>query len=170
MQRVHDVVSQVEPHDSIERYTQLGVEVKTGYATIIDPWTVEITSPDGSCERLTTRSIVIATGARPFVPNLPGLEDVGYVTSDTLWETFGKLEQPPKRLVVLGGGPIGCELSQSFARLGSQVIQIEMAERLMLREDPEVSQLAYQELTQSGVHILTEHKALRCELKMVRKS
>lgn len=169
MQRVHDVVSQVEPHDSIERYTQLGVEVKTGYATIIDPWTVEITSPDGSCERLTTRSIVIATGARPFVPNLPGLEDVGYVTSDTLWETFGKLEQPPKRLVVLGGGPIGCELSQSFARLGSQVIQIEMAERLMLREDPEVSQLAYQELTQSGVHILTEHKALRCELKNGQK-
>ncbi|WP_153447031.1 FAD-dependent oxidoreductase [Vibrio algicola] len=165
MQRVHDVVAQVEPHDSIERYTGLGVEVKTGYATIVDPWTVEIKAQDGSIERLTTKSIVIATGARPFVPPLPGLNDVGYVTSDTLWETFAKLDTPPKRLVVLGGGPIGCELSQSFARLGSKVIQIEMADRIMLREDLEVSELAHTELSASGVEILTNHKALRCELR-----
>lgn len=163
MQRVHDVIAQVEPHDSIDRYTKLGVEVKTGYATIIDPWTVEIKSEDGTTERLTTRSIIIATGARPFVPALPGLDDVGYVTSDTLWDTFAQLDMPPERLVVLGGGPIGCELSQSFARLGSKVIQIEMAERIMLREDLDVSELAHQELTQSGVEILTSHKALRCE-------
>ncbi|MCF7354937.1 bifunctional TVP38/TMEM64 family protein/FAD-dependent oxidoreductase [Vibrio sp. CK2-1] len=163
MQRVHDVIAQVEPHDSIERYTGLGVEVKQGYAKIIDPWTVEITLQDGSIEKLTTRNIVIATGARPFVPPLPGLEEVGYVTSDTLWETFVELDAPPKRLVVLGGGPIGCELSQSFARLGSKVIQIEMADRIMLREDLEVSELAHQELTQSDVQILTGHKALRCE-------
>lgn len=169
MQRVHDVVAQVEPHDSIERYTNLGVEVKTGYATIIDPWTVEIKAHDGSTELLTTRSIVIATGARPFVPPLPGLDDVGYVTSDTLWETFVHLKVPPKRLVVLGGGPIGCELSQSFARLGSKVIQIEMAERIMLREDLEVSELAHTELTESGVNILTNHKALRCELQGNKK-
>ncbi|MGO2320495.1 MAG: FAD-dependent oxidoreductase [Vibrio toranzoniae] len=163
MQRVHDVIAQVEPHDSIERYTGLGVEVKQGYAKIIDPWTVEITLQDGSIEKLTTRNIVIATGARPFVPPLPGLEEVGYVTSDTIWEAFVELDTPPKRLVVLGGGPIGCELSQSFARLGSKVIQIEMADRIMLREDLEVSELAHQELTQSGVQILTGHKALRCE-------
>lgn len=169
MQRVHDVVAQVEPHDSIERYTRLGVEVKTGYATIIDPWTVEIKTQDGTTERLTTRSIIIATGARPFVPPLPGLKEVGYVTSDTLWETFAQLDTPPKRLVVLGGGPIGCELSQSFARLGSTVIQIEMAERIMLREDQDVSELAHKELTESGVKILTSHKALRCELKDEKK-
>lgn len=169
MQRVHDVVAQVEPHDSIERYTGLSVEVKTGYATIIDPWTVEIKKQDGATERLTTRSIIIATGARPFVPPLPGLKEVGYVTSDTLWETFAQLDTPPKRLVVLGGGPIGCELSQSFARLGSTVIQIEMAERIMLREDQDVSELAHKELTESGVEILTSHKALRCELKGAKK-
>lgn len=169
MQRVHDVVAQVEPHDSIERYTRLGVEVKTGYATIIDPWTVEIKTQDGTTERLTTRSIIIATGARPFVPPLPGLKEVGYVTSDTLWETFAQLDTPPKRLVVLGGGSIGCELSQSFARLGSTVIQIEMAERIMLREDQDVSELAHKELTESGVKILTSHKALRCELKDEKK-
>lgn len=163
MQRVHDVIAQVEPHDSIERYTGLGVEVKQGYAKIIDPWTIEITLQDGSVEKLTTRNIVIATGARPFVPPLPGLNEVGYVTSDTLWETFVELDTPPKRLVVLGGGPIGCELAQSFARLGSHVIQIEMADRIMLREDQEVSELAHKELTQSGVQILTGHKALRCE-------
>lgn len=169
MQRVHDVVAQVEPHDSIERYTRLGVEVKTGYATIIDPWTVEIKTQDGTTERLTTRSIIIATGARPFVPPLPGLKEIGYVTSDTLWETFAQLDTPPKRLVVLGGGSIGCELSQSFARLGSTVIQIEMAERIMLREDQDVSELAHKELTESGVKILTSHKALRCELKDEKK-
>ncbi|MGO2509558.1 MAG: FAD-dependent oxidoreductase, partial [Vibrio hibernica] len=169
MQRVQDVIAQVEPHDSIERYTNLGVEVKAGYATIIDPWTVEIKAHDGSTERLTTRSIVIATGARPFVPTLPGLDDVGYVTSDTLWETFGNLDAPPTRLVVLGGGPIGCELAQSFARLGSKVTQIEMADRIMLREDLEVSELANTELTASGVNILTNHKALRCELQGNKK-
>lgn len=169
MQRVQDVIAQVEPHDSIERYTNLGVEVKTGYATIIDPWTIEIKAHDGSTERLTTRSMVIATGAHPFVPPIPGLDDVGYVTSDTLWGTFGNLDAPPKRFVVLGGGPIGCELAQSFARLGSKVTQIEMADRIMLREDLEVSELANTELTASGVNILTNHKALRCELQGNKK-
>jgi pyruvate/2-oxoglutarate dehydrogenase complex dihydrolipoamide dehydrogenase (E3) component len=118
------------------------VEVLQGYAKIIDPWTVEIKLNDGSTQRLTTRAIVIAAGARPFVPPLPGLDDVGYVTSDTLWDEFAKLDAPPARLVVLGGGPIGCELAQSFARLGSKVTQVEMAPRLMIREDTEVSELA----------------------------
>lgn len=163
MARVHKVISEVAPHDSAERYTSLGVEVLQGYARITDPWTVEIKLQDGSTQRLTTRSIVIATGARPFVPPLSGLEDVGYVTSDTLWSTFAELDEAPKRMVVLGGGPIGCELAQSFARLGSNVTQIEMAPRIMIREDIEVSELARASLTADGVEVLTDHKAVRCE-------
>lgn len=163
MARVREIIRKVEPHDSIERYTTLGVEVIQGYARLLDPWTVEITLKDGGVQRLTSRAIILATGARPFVPPLPGLDIVGYVTSDTLWEEFSKLEHAPKRLVVLGGGPIGCELAQSFARLGSEVIQVEMAPRLLIREDAEVSELAKVSLAQDGVQVLTHHKALRCE-------
>jgi pyruvate/2-oxoglutarate dehydrogenase complex dihydrolipoamide dehydrogenase (E3) component/uncharacterized membrane protein YdjX (TVP38/TMEM64 family) len=158
MDRIARVVREIEPHDSVERYTGLGVEVLQGYAKMVNPWTVEIDLGDGKKQTLTTRSIVIATGAMPFVPPLPGLEDVGYVTSDTLWG----LRELPKRLVVLGGGPIGCELAQSFARLGSQVTQVEMLPRVMVREDEEVSALARQALEADGVRVLTGHKALRC--------
>ena len=161
MERVARVVRAVEPHDSIERYTSLGVDVVTGRAKLLNPWTVEINNDDGSVLTLTTKSIVIATGAAPFVPPLPGLDEVGYLTSDTLW---GLRELPP-RLVVLGGGPIGCELAQSFARLGSEVTQIEMLPRIMIREDVEVSAYARQALEADGVQILTGHKALRCETR-----
>jgi pyruvate/2-oxoglutarate dehydrogenase complex dihydrolipoamide dehydrogenase (E3) component/uncharacterized membrane protein YdjX (TVP38/TMEM64 family) len=164
MQRVHDVIAAIEPHDSIERYTGLGVEVLQGYGKLVNPWTVEIALNGGGTQRLTARSIVIAAGARPFVPPLPGLDDVGYVTSDTLWDEFAKLDEVPKRLVVLGGGPIGCELAQSFARLGSHVTQVEMGARIMVREDAEVSELAKASLESDGVQVLTGHKALRCEL------
>ena len=163
MQRVHDVIKAIEPHDSVERYTGLGVEVLQGYGKLVNPWTVEVTLNDGQVQRLTARSIVIAAGARPMVPPLPGLDDVGYVTSDTLWDEFAKLDDIPKRIVVLGGGPIGCELSQSFARLGAQVTQVEMGERIMVREDEEVSALARDALQADGVLVLTGHKALRCE-------
>jgi len=163
MARVHRVIADVAPHDSVERYTGLGVEVLQGYARITDPWTVEIKLHDGTVQKLTTRSIVIATGAQPFVPPLPGLSEVGYVTSDTLWSTFAELDEAPQRLVVLGGGPIGCELAQSFARLGSNVTQIEMAPRIMIREDLEVSELARSSLAADGVEVLTDHKAVRCE-------
>jgi pyruvate/2-oxoglutarate dehydrogenase complex dihydrolipoamide dehydrogenase (E3) component len=159
MERVAGVVRAVEPHDSVARYTALGVDVVEGHATLVNPWTVDIRQSDGSTRRLTTRSIVIATGAAPFVPPLPGLDEVGYLTSDTLW---GLRELPP-RLVVLGGGPIGCELAQSFARLGSQVTQIEMLPRIMIREDDDVSACARQALEADGVTVLTGHKALRCE-------
>jgi len=159
MERVAGVVRAVEPHDSVARYTALGVDVVEGHATLVNPWTVDIRKSDGSTQRLTTRSIVIATGAAPFVPPLPGLDEVGYLTSDTLW---GLRELPP-RLVVLGGGPIGCELAQSFARLGSQVTQIEMLPRIMIREDDDVSACARQALEADGVTVLTGHKALRCE-------
>ena len=165
MERVARIVREVEPHDSVERYRGLGVDVVAGYARIVNPWTVEIDSGDGQKQTLTTRSIVIATGAMPFIPPLPGLDEVGCLTSDTLW---GLRELPP-RLVVLGGGPIGCELAQCFARLGSVVTQIEMAPRLMLREDGEVSELARQALEHDGVQVLTGHKAVRCELDGQRK-
>ena len=164
MQRVHDVIAAIEPHDSIERYAGLGVEVLQGYGKLVNPWTVEVALNDGTTQRLTARSIVIAAGARPSVPPLPGLDDVGYVTSDTLWDEFAQLDEVPKRLVVLGGGPIGCELAQSFARLGSQVTQVEMGARIMVREDEEVSELAKASLEADGVQVLTGHKALRCEL------
>ncbi len=163
MQRIHDVIQAIAPHDSVERYTGLGVEVLQGYAKLVNPWTVEIALTGGGTQRLTARSIVIAAGARPFVPPLPGLDDVGYVTSDTLWDAFARLDEVPRRLVVLGGGPIGCELAQSFARLGAQVTQVEMAPRLMVREDEEVSALAKASLAADGVSVLTGHKALRCE-------
>ena len=169
MARVHQVIADIAPHDSVERYTDLGVEVIKGYGKLINPWTVEIKLNDGTMQTLTARSIVIATGARSFVPPLPGIETSGYVTSDTLWTEFAKLDTAPKKLVVLGGGPIGSELAQSFARLGSQVIQIEMAERIMIREDLEVSEFASQSLQKSGVNILTSHQALRCEQRDGKK-
>ena len=155
MQRVQAVIRTVEPHDSAERYSALGVDVVHGSAKIVSPWEVEITRDDGSKERLTTRSIVIATGARPFVPPIPGIESVGYLTSDNVWE----LRELPQRLVVLGGGPIGCELTQAFARLGARVTQVEMAPRIMLREDPEVSELVTQRLRAEGVAVLVDHRA-----------
>jgi len=167
MARVNEIVKKIEPHDSVKRYTELGVEVLQGYGRVINPWTVEIKDEHGVIQTLTTRSIVIAAGAQPFVPPLPGLDEVGYVTSDTLWEKFSAFDAPPKRLVVLGGGPIGCELTQAFARLGVQVTQIEMAGRLLSREDAEVSEILTESMRRDGVTILTEHKALRCERKEV---
>ena len=163
MARIHAVIAEIAPHDSVERYTGLGVDVLQGYAKIVNPWTVEVALNNGGTRTLTTRNIVIATGARPLVPPLPGLDAVGYVTSDTLWKVFAQLDEIPRRLVILGGGPIGCELAQAFARLGSDVSQVEMAPRIMLREDEEVSELARLALEADGVKVLTSHKALRCE-------
>jgi pyruvate/2-oxoglutarate dehydrogenase complex dihydrolipoamide dehydrogenase (E3) component/uncharacterized membrane protein YdjX (TVP38/TMEM64 family) len=169
MARIHEVIRQVEPHDSVERYTGLGVEVLQGHASLIDPWTVEIRLHDGSRQRLTARSIILATGASPVVPPLPGLDETGYVTSDTLWDRFAELDIPPKRLIVLGGGPIGCELAQSFARLGSNVTQVQRGARLLPREDEEVAQLVQASIQDGGVQVLTEHAALRTEWREGRK-
>jgi pyruvate/2-oxoglutarate dehydrogenase complex dihydrolipoamide dehydrogenase (E3) component/uncharacterized membrane protein YdjX (TVP38/TMEM64 family) len=163
MARIHEVIRTIEPHDSVERYTKLGVEVMKGYARIIDPWTVEVALNEGDTRRLSTRNIVIATGASPSVPSLPGLEEVGYVTTDTLWEEFTALEAPPRRLAILGGGPIGCELAQSFARLGSTVTQIEILPRILMREDEEVSAFVRAMLEAEGVSVFTDHKVLRAE-------
>ena len=159
MQRVQRVIRDIAPHDSVERYTSLGVEVLQGHARITSPWTVDVRLHDGGTRTLTTRSIVIAAGAAPVVPPIPGLAEAGCLTSETLWG----LTQLPKRLLVLGGGPIGCELAQAFARLGSQVTQVEMAPRLLGREDPEVSDLVAAALRDDGVAVLTGHEAVRVE-------
>lgn len=164
MARVHEAIRKIEPHDSIERYQDLGVEVLQGYARLIDPWTVEIKHNSREIQRLTSRAIVLATGAQPFVPPLPGIEETGYLTSDTMWDELAQQDHAPKRLLVLGGGPIGCELAQSFARLGSQVTQLEMAPRIMAREDKDVSAFATTSLEYDGVTVLCNHKALRCEI------
>jgi pyruvate/2-oxoglutarate dehydrogenase complex dihydrolipoamide dehydrogenase (E3) component/uncharacterized membrane protein YdjX (TVP38/TMEM64 family) len=160
MQRVHRVIGDIEPHDSVERYTGLGVEVLQGHARITSPWTVDVTLADGTTRALTTKNIVIAAGASPFVPPIPGLKEAGFHTSDTVWG----LSELPRRLVVLGGGPIGSELAQSFARLGSAVTQVEMAPRIMGREDPEVSELVAASLRADGVQVLTGHQAVRVEV------
>ena len=162
MDRVHRVIADIAPHDSVERYTGLGVEVLQGYARLTDPWTVEIALQDGTSRRLTTRAVIIATGAAPVLPPLPGLDTVGPLTSDTLWDTLRTRPAPPRRLAVLGGGPIGCELAQAFARLGSAVTLIEAAPRLMLREDEDAATLVQSALAADGVQILTGHKAIAC--------
>ncbi|HZF23511.1 MAG TPA: FAD-dependent oxidoreductase, partial [Burkholderiales bacterium] len=150
MERVQRVIKAIEPHDSVERYTSLGVECIKGEAKIISPWEVQVNG-----KTLTTRSIVIAAGARPFVPPIPGVENVGHFTSDTVWN----LRKLPARLVVLGGGPIGCELAQCFARLGSQVTQVEMLPRIMIREDPEFSEMVLARFREEGIDVRLEHKA-----------
>ncbi len=150
MDRVQRVIKAIEPHDSVERYTSLGVECIKGEAKIVSPWEVQVNG-----KVLTTRSIVIAAGARPFVPPISGVEKVSYLTSDTVWN----LRKLPARLVVLGGGPIGCELAQCFARLGSKVTQVEMLPRIMIREDPEISEMVLSRFREEGVDVRLEHKA-----------
>jgi pyruvate/2-oxoglutarate dehydrogenase complex dihydrolipoamide dehydrogenase (E3) component/uncharacterized membrane protein YdjX (TVP38/TMEM64 family) len=159
MAHVKGAVAAIAPHDSVERYTALGVECIAGTAKITTPWTVEVATADGPPRVLTTRGIVIAAGARPAVPPIPGLAEAGYLTSDTLWD----LRTLPPRLVVLGGGPIGCELAQAFARLGSRVMQVEMLPRVLAREDAPVSALVHAALTRDGVEVLTGHTARRVE-------
>src|SRR6266852_2444333 len=156
MERVQRVVRTVEPHDSVERYTQLGVECLQGEAKITSPWTVAVKTAAG-VRALTTRAIVIAAGARPFVPPIPGLAELGCLTSDTVWN----LRALPPRLVVLGGGPIGCELAQCFARFGSRVTQVEMLPRLLVREDPEVSELVARQFREERIDVRADHKAVR---------
>ena len=156
MQRVQRVIKAIEPHDSIERYAGLGVECIEGEAKITSPWSVQVKTAGGT-QTLTTRAIVIAAGARPLVPPLPGIEQMGCYTSDDIWN----LRVLPRRLLVLGGGPIGCELTQCFARFGAQVTQVEMLPRILMREDPDVSDLVMQRLRAEGVNVMVNHKARR---------
>jgi len=163
MRRIRAVIASIAPHDSAERYRAMGVDVRQGHATILNPWTVEISSPGNAPQRLTTRSIVIATGAQAIVPAIPGLQEVGFATSDTLWEQLEQCSSIPKRIVIVGGGPIGCELAQALARLGAKVTLIESAARVLVREDLEVSALVEAALAADGVEVLTSHSALRSE-------
>ncbi len=155
MGRVHEVIKKIEPNDSVERYTNLGVDVVTGDAKITSPWTVEVNG-----KTLTTRNIIVATGAQPFVPPIPGLDKIDYLTSDNLWN----ITTLPKRLVVLGGGPIGSELTQAFNRLGSEVWQVEMVDRIMNREDPEISEMIKQKFIEEGVNVMVNTKAVGIEV------
>jgi len=165
MERVQRVIRTVEPHDSVERYEGLGVECIHGEAKIVSPWAVEIRKPDGSKESLTARSIIIATGGRPAVPPIPGIEQTGYLTSDTVWD----LRELPARLVVLGGGPIGCELAQAFSRLGSRVTQVEILPRLLSYEDPDVAALVEKRFRAEGVDVRTGHRAKEFRVEEGRK-
>ncbi len=160
MERVQRVIRTIEPHDSVERYRGLGVDVVQGDARITSPWSVEVNG-----QTLTTRSIVIASGAGPFVPPVPGIEEVGYLTSDTLWD----LRELPKRLLVLGGGPIGCELAQAFQRLGAQVTQVEMLPRLLIREDAEIGALVAERFRAEGMDVRLGHKAKAFRIDNGRK-
>ena len=150
MERVQRVVAEIEPHDSIERYTGLGVDIIQGEAKIISPWAVRVND-----KTITTRNIIVATGAQPFIPPIVGIESVPYYTSENLWE----LREQPQKLVVLGGGPIGTELTQAFGRLGTDVSQVEMADRILLREDSEISELIKVQLESEGVKVLVGHRA-----------
>lgn len=150
MARIKQVIEKIAPHDSVERYTQLGVEVMEGDAEIVSPYCVRVNN-----NTINTKNIIIATGANPFVPNIPGLDNVNYHTSDTVWG----LDNLPKRLLVLGGGPIGCELTQAFSRLGSTVTQVEMLPKLLNREDEEVSQAVEENFLKGGIHVLTSTTA-----------
>lgn len=158
MNKVHSVIKSIEPHDSVERYESLGVKVVIGSATIVSPWQVDIQTEDG-VQSLTTRNIVIATGARAFVPNIPGLKEIDYLTADNLWE----IREQPKRLVVLGGGPIGCELSQAFARLGTQVTQVEQGVQILSKEDPDAAKLLQIQLEKDGVDLRLNTSAVGVE-------
>ncbi|MBL0520083.1 FAD-dependent oxidoreductase [Aeromonas enteropelogenes] len=158
MERVAQVIRDVEPHDSVERYQGLGVECIEGAARLVSPWEVDVNG-----QRLTTRHVVIATGARPLVPDLPGLGDVPYLTSDTLWQ----LRTPPRRLLVLGGGPIGCELAQSFALLGIPVTLVELADQLLPREEREVAEALRHQMERDGVTLLTGWRAERAQYQAI---
>lgn len=154
MQRVRDVIATIEPHDSVERYTKLGVDCIQGAAVIDSPYAVSVND-----QTISTRSIVIATGGKPLVPKIPGLHDMAYWTSDTIWNMSAR----PERLLILGGGPIGCEMAQAFQRLGSAVTLVEMAPRLLIREDPEVSEAIADRFIEEGINVLTNHTATNFE-------
>ncbi|MDX1756300.1 MAG: FAD-dependent oxidoreductase [Marinobacter sp.] len=156
MARVKRIIAEVEPHDSPERYRKLGVDCLSADARFVSPWEVEVTAGDGHRQRLTARSIIIATGGKPALPAIPGLEQMDPLTSDTLWG----LEEQPDRLLIVGGGPIGCELAQAFQRLGSQVIQVQRGPRLLPREDADVAGAIRDQFIAEGVDLRLEHLPL----------
>jgi len=154
MQRVHEVIARIEPHDSVERYRGLGVEVIKGDARIVSPWEVEVGG-----QRLSARSLIIASGAQARVPAIEGLDAVDFRTSDTLWE----IRELPKNLVIVGGGPVGCELAQAFARLGSRVSLVQKDSRLLPREDADASKIIADRFAAEGIEVVGNCEAIRVE-------
>ncbi|MDH5693269.1 MAG: dihydrolipoyl dehydrogenase [Gammaproteobacteria bacterium] len=150
MERVQRVISKIEPHDSVERYSGLGVDVYEGEAKILSPWEVQVNG-----QVLSAKNLIIATGARPFVPNIPGLDQIDYFTSDTIWN----LRVRPEKLLVLGGGPIGSELTQAMQRLGAHVTVVDRGARIMGREDPDVSETVAERFRIEGITLLSGHSA-----------
>lgn len=155
MQRVHRIIKTIAPHDSVARYSELGVDCVQGDARIISPWQVAVNDTV-----INTRNIIIATGGRPGVPVIDGLEQIDYLTSDTIWG----ITKLPKRLLVIGSGPIGCELAQAFQRLGAQVTMVVRGDRIMRKEDDDVASHLLDNLQNSGITILLKHKPLVFEL------
>ena len=147
---VREVQEKIAPHDSVERFTSLGVDVHLGEYRFISPHQIS-----NGKETLKAKRFCIATGASPFVPPIPGLDKIPSLTSDNVWQ----LKELPKNLIVLGGGPIGAELAQTFARLGSHVTVVEMADRLLIREDSEVSELVKKRFEAEGLTVLLKTKA-----------
>jgi len=156
MNRVKEVIAKVEPHDSPERYRKLGVDCISGEASFVSPWELEVKHNDGRTERLTTRSIIVATGGKPAMPQIPGLADMQPLTSDNLWE----LQEQPERLLVLGGGPIGCELAHAFARLGSRVTQLVRGGRLLAKEDADVASVVLKQFEVDGIDVRLNHSTV----------
>lgn len=150
MERIHSVIKKIEPHDSVERYEKLGVKCLKGKAEIISPWEVKVND-----QILTTKNITIATGASPLVIPFKGLDKIQYLTSNNLWN----LRKLPARMVILGGGPIGCEMAQAFNRMGSKVYLVEMLDRIMNVEDQIVSDFITKKFKTEGIEVLTNHKA-----------
>jgi len=161
MSRVHRIISTIEPHDSPERYRELGVDVELGLGEVLSPWEVQVNG-----KVLTTRNIIIATGSEPFVPRIENIEQIDFLTSNTLWQ----LQELPEHAVVLGGGSIGTELSQAFARLGSSVTQVEQLSAILPREDSEFSAMVQAQLESEGIKVLTGYRALSVELSCHKKS
>ncbi|OED39760.1 pyridine nucleotide-disulfide oxidoreductase [Chromatiales bacterium (ex Bugula neritina AB1)] len=153
MERVQAVIKKIEPHDSIERFTELGVDCVTGEARLVTPWAVEVNG-----KTITARNIILASGGRPFVPAIEGLDDVNWYNSDNLWA----LREQPRRMIVLGGGPIGCEMAQAFNRLGSETTLVEMAPRIMIREDEEISAMVQDKFVSEKMTVLCGTRAVAC--------
>ena len=154
MKRVQKVIKKIEPHDSVDRYTELGVTCYQGNAKIISPWTISIEGEEGE-KKISARSIIVASGASPILPHLPNINEINHATSDTIWD----LNDLPKRLIIIGGGAIGCELAQAFQRLGSEVILVESDNRILIKEDADVAEMIENQLSDEGVTVLTRHRA-----------
>lgn len=144
MGRVQGIIKHIEPVDSVERYTELGADCIKGEAKLISAHVVEVNG-----QRISAPNIIIATGARPFVPAIPGLDSVPYLTSDNLWQ----LEHQPESLLVLGAGPIACEMAQAFSRLGTKVSLVQRSDRILSREEPEASAYVEQVFTDEGIEV-----------------